>query len=64
MVDGSYDFGLNTESSLYDGRCILDEYTNIEEHGSLKDEVWTTDRTEIRAEDDTGIEVAFLGFEQ
>jgi hypothetical protein len=53
---------LDHEFSLYNGRYILDDYTNVEEHGSLEHEVWITGRTEIRAEDDTEIEVALFGF--
>jgi hypothetical protein len=61
MFDSSCDFKLNN-LSLYGGRHSLDDHTNIEEHGDLRDEVWITDRTQIRAEDNTGIEVAIFGF--
>lgn len=53
---------LDSGLSLYDGCHVLDFHTSIEEHGSLENEDWITDRTEIRANDDTGIEVACIGF--
>jgi hypothetical protein len=35
LIDSFYDLKLNQELALYNGRYILDEYTNIDEHGSL-----------------------------
>lgn len=57
------DLQFEQELALYDGRCIIDDYTNIDVHGSLEDENWVTAGTRFQAKDDTGIEVALLGFE-
>lgn len=62
FIGSSCKFMSDSEFSLYDGYHVLDDHTSIEEHGSLENEDWITDRTEIQADDDTGIEVACLGF--
>lgn len=49
LIGGPSDLKLNQELALYDGRCIFDEYTDINAHGNLQDEAWVTADMVIQA---------------
>ncbi|KAI2787084.1 hypothetical protein POX_f07441 [Penicillium oxalicum] len=65
LLDGTSAPELEGELDLDNYRCgrvFLDEYTLVIMDDYLEDSSWITEKTEIRAEDEVGIELALLGW--